>query len=81
MDQPPVGPSPPPFGKRNSAPFWKKLAVVLSAVVALGIVGPPLRNSHLNSLVVLVVVIAVVAGAVWLAARLLGVRLSLRSWD
>ena len=67
--------------RRNSAPFWKKLAVVLSAVVALAVVGPPLHSSHLNSLVVLGVVIVVVVGAVWLAARLLGVRLSLRSWD
>ncbi|HMK92485.1 MAG TPA: hypothetical protein VK576_05760 [Thermoleophilia bacterium] len=81
MDQPPAGPGGPPFGKRNTAPFWKKVAIVLSAVVALLIVGPPLRASHLNSLLVLVLIIAVVAGVVWLAARLLGVRLGLRSWD
>jgi len=67
--------------RRNSAPFWKKLAVVLSALVVLGIVGPPLHASHLNSLVILGLIILIVAVVVWLAAKLLGVRLSLRSWD
>ena len=82
MPQPPAGPGgPPPFGKRNAAPFWKKLAIVLSAVIAVGLVGPALRASDLNSLLVIGIIVAVIAGVVWLVAKLLGVRLSLRSWD
>ncbi|HTX70011.1 MAG TPA: hypothetical protein VMH50_12840 [Thermoleophilia bacterium] len=81
MSQPPVDPRRAPFAKRNSAPFWKKLAIVLAAVIALVIVGPALHTSHLPSLAVLGLIILIVVAVVWVTAKVLGVRLSLRSWD
>ncbi len=71
-------PSRPP---RNTAPLWKKLAVVASAPIAIFIVVSLLHANRWNYglFVLLVVVVAVVA--VWGTAKVLGVRLSLRSWD
>ncbi|MGE5229379.1 MAG: hypothetical protein ACM3MJ_06640 [Deltaproteobacteria bacterium] len=66
---------------RNTAPMWKKTVVVLSAPVAVLIV---MRLFHINTwnfFLFLVVVIAIAAVAVWGMAKLLGVRLSLSSWD
>ena len=67
--------------RRNTAPMWKKLAVVLSAPVAVVIVVRLLHATTWNFLLFAVVVIAVAAVAVWGTARLLGVHLSLGSWD
>jgi len=66
---------------RNTAPMWKKLAVVLSAPIAVVIVVTLLRANEWNFFVFFVLVIAVAAVAVWGTAKLLGVHLSLRSWD
>lgn len=66
---------------RNTAPAWKKIVVVLSAPVAVFIV---MRLFHINTwnfFLFLVAVIAVAAVAVWGMAKLLGVHLSLSSWD
>ncbi|MCU0296464.1 MAG: hypothetical protein MUD05_10480 [Candidatus Nanopelagicales bacterium] len=66
---------------RNGAPLWKKLAVAMSAAVA---VIAAVRLFHINEwnfFLFLGAVIVVVAVAVWTAAKLLGVRLSLGSWD
>ena len=66
---------------RNTAPAWKKLAVVLSVPLAvLGVVSL-LDASTWSFLPFAVLVVAVAAAAVWLVSRLLGVHLSLRSWD
>jgi hypothetical protein len=67
--------------RRNTAPMWKKLAVVLSAPVAVVVVVGLLHANTWNFFLFLAVVIGVAAAAVWGTARLLGVRLSLGSWD
>ena len=66
---------------RNTAPGWKKAAVVLSAPVGVLIVVSLLGASKWTFFPFLVLVVAVAAAAVWLVARMLGVHLSLRSWD
>lgn len=66
---------------RNTAPMWKKVAVALSAPVAMILVISLLHVNEWNVFLFAVVLVAVAAGAVWGAARLLGVKLSLRSWD
>jgi hypothetical protein len=66
---------------RNTAPMWKKLAVLFSAPLALIVVNSLFHINKLNFFVTLVLVVAVVAAAVWGTAKLLGVHLSLRSWD
>jgi hypothetical protein len=67
--------------RRNTAPAWKKFAVVLSAPVAVVVVIQLLDASAWSFLPFATLVIAVAAAAVWLTAKLLGVRLSLGSWD
>jgi antibiotic biosynthesis monooxygenase (ABM) superfamily enzyme len=67
--------------QRNTAPLWKKLMVVLSAPLAVIVIIRLLHINELNFFVFFAIVIAVAAVAVWATARLLGVRLSLGSWD
>jgi membrane protein YdbS with pleckstrin-like domain len=67
--------------RRNTAPLWKKMAVVLSAPVAVMIVIRLFHANEWNFFVFFVTVLVVAAVAVWGVARLLGVRLSLGSWD
>lgn len=67
--------------RRNTAPLWKKLAVVLSAPIAIGVVIRLFHVNEWNFLVFFAVVIVVAIAAIWGMARLLGVRLSLGSWD
>jgi hypothetical protein len=66
---------------RNTAPMWKKVAVVLSAPVAMLIVIKLLHANTWNFFVFAVVLVAVAVIAVWGSAKLLGVHLSLGSWD
>ncbi len=66
---------------RNTAPLWKKLSVVLAAPVAVVVVVTLLHANEWNFFLFLFVVIVVAAVAVWVMAKLLGVHLSLRSWD
>lgn len=66
---------------RNTAPLWKKLTIVVTAVVAVVGVMSVLDTESMNVLTLMVVVVAVIVAAVWLMAKLLGVRLSLHSWD
>jgi hypothetical protein len=61
--------------------MWKKLSVVLSAPVCVVIVVGLLHARTWNFFLLLGLVIAVAAGAVWLTSKLLGVHLSLGSWD
>jgi antibiotic biosynthesis monooxygenase (ABM) superfamily enzyme len=67
--------------RRNTAPLWKKVTIVLSATIAAVLLMSVLDSAHVSFLVLLVAVLAVVAAVVWLMAKLLGVRLSLHSWD
>ena len=66
---------------RNTAPLWKKIVVVLSAPVAMLIVIKLLHTNTWNFFLFAVVVLAVAVAAVWGTAKILGVRLSLGSWD
>jgi len=66
---------------RNTAPLWKKLAVVLSAPIAVAIVITLLDANAWNVFAFLALIVVVAAAVVWGVARLLGVRLSLGSWD
>ena len=70
-----------PRRPRNTAPAWKKLAVVLSAPVAVVAAMTLLHASTWSFVPFTVLVVAVAAAAVWLTSKLLGVRLSLGSWD
>jgi hypothetical protein len=67
--------------RRNTAPLWKKLTIVISATVAAVAMLSVLDSAHVSSLVLLVAILAGVAAVVWLVAKLLGVHLSLSSWD
>jgi hypothetical protein len=70
-----------PKPRRNTAPGWKKFAIVLSAPVAvLGVISL-LGADKWSYLPLLALIVAVAAVAVWLMSKLLGVHLSLRSWD
>jgi hypothetical protein len=66
---------------RNTAPMWKKVSVLLSAPVAVILVTKLLNAEHWSFAPYVLLVIGVAAAAVWGSAKLLGVRLSLRSWD
>ena len=70
-----------PLEPRNTAPLWKKLTIVLSAAVAAVALMSVLDSAHVSFVVFLVAVLAAVAAVVWLMAKLLGVHLSLHSWD
>ncbi len=67
--------------RRNSAPLWKKLSVVFSAPLAVILVIRLLHLNDLNVLLFTLIVIVIAALAVWGTAKLLGVHLSLGSWD
>jgi len=67
--------------RRNTAPAWKKFAVVLSAPAAVIGVVSLLDASSWGFLFFAALIVAVAAAAVWLTAKLLGVHLSLGSWD
>jgi hypothetical protein len=67
--------------RRNTAPAWKKVAVVLSAPVAMVLVIELLHANTWNGLLFILVLVAVAVAAVWGTAKLLGVHLSLGSWD
>jgi len=70
-----------PIRRRNTAPAWKKAAVVLSAPVAVLVAISLLDASSWGLLPFAVLTVAVAGAAVWLVSKLLGVHLSLGSWD
>ncbi len=67
--------------RRNTAPMWKKLTIIISAVVVAALVMSALSSANSNFFVIVVVVLAAVAADVWVVAKLIGVHLSLSSWD
>ena len=66
---------------RNTAPMWKKVAVVLSAPIAVILVVDLLHANTWSFFLFFIVAIGVAVAAVWGMAKLLGVHLSLGSWD
>ena len=70
-----------PGPRRNSAPAWKKLLVILSAPVAMVLAIGVLHVDTWSSILYVIVLIAVAVAAVWGTAKALGVHLSLGSWD
>ena len=66
---------------RNTAPMWKKVTVVLSAPVTMLIVIKLFHANTWNIYIFWLVLIAVAVAAVWATAKVLGVHLSLGSWD
>jgi hypothetical protein len=70
-----------PVRRRNTAPAWKKFTVVASAPVAVVVAMSLLHASSWSFVPFAVLIVAVAAAAVWLVANLLGVHLSLGSWD
>ena len=66
---------------RNTAPMWKKVVVVLAAPVAMVAVISLLNANEWNFFLFALVAVAAGVLGVWITAKLLGVRLSLRSWD
>jgi len=67
--------------RRNSAPAWKKVTVVLSAPVAMILAIELLHVDTWNVYLFIVVLVVIAVVVVWGMSRLLGVRLSVRSWD
>ncbi len=67
--------------RRNTAPLWKKLAVLLSGPLAAVIVVSLLNAMQWSFLPLAILVVAVAFAGMWGAARLLGVHLGLGSWD
>ena len=70
-----------PKRRRNTAPGWKKFAVALSAPVAVTAAISFLDASGWSFLPFAALIVGVATAAVWLMSKLLGVRLSLGSWD
>jgi hypothetical protein len=67
--------------RRNTAPMWKKLTMVLSVPVALVLAITLLHIDEWNVYLFIVAIIVIAAAVVWGMAKLLGVHLSLGSWD
>ncbi len=61
--------------------MWKKLPCCLSAPLAVFIVVTLLNAMQWSFLPLAVLVVAVALAALWGTSRLLGVHLSLGSWD
>ena len=66
---------------RNTAPTWKKVAILLSAPGAIVLVSSVLGASEWSPWLRGLLAVAVGAATVWVVAKVLGVRLSLSSWD
>ena len=66
---------------RNTAPAWKKVAVAVSAPIAAVGIPSLLGASEWGLLPFTLLTVAVGAATVWVVAKVLGVRLSLSSWD
>jgi hypothetical protein len=67
--------------RRNSAPAWKKITIVLSAPVAMILAIELLHINTWSPFLFIVALIAIVIVVVWGVSKLLGVHLSLGSWD
>jgi hypothetical protein len=68
-------------GPRNTAPLWKKLTLIAAAIVVPVALVTLLHANTWNYLAFIALVVCSAAGALWVAAKLVGVRLSLGNWD
>ena len=68
-------------GPRNTAPLWKKLTVVLVAIATPVVLVTLLNATKWNFFLFALLVVGSAAVGLWVAAKLVGVRLSLANWD
>ena len=68
-------------GGRNTAPMWKKLTLVVAAIATPVILVTLLHATKWNFFLFALLVVGSAAVALWVAAKLVGVRLSLANWD
>jgi len=68
-------------GPRNTAPAWKKLTVIAAAIVTPVVLVTLLNATRWNFVLFGLLVVGSAAAALWAAAKLVGVRLSLANWD
>ena len=68
-------------GPRNTAPLWKKFTVIVAAIVTPVILVRLLNATEWNFSMFALLVVGSAAVALWLAAKLVGLRLSLSNWD
>lgn len=68
-------------GPRNTAPMWKKMTLILATLAVPVILVTLLHATKWNFAFFALLVAGSAAAALWLTARLVGVRLSLANWD
>jgi hypothetical protein len=68
-------------GPRNTAPMWKKLTIIAAAIVVPVVLVTLLHANTWNYLLFIALVVVSAAAALWVTAKLIGVRLSLGNWD
>jgi hypothetical protein len=61
--------------------MWKKLTLVAAAIVVPVVLVDLLHANTWNYLLFIALVVVSAAAALWLTAKLIGVRLSLGNWD
>ncbi len=61
--------------------MWKKLTLIVGSVVIVVVVIGVLHASTWSFVPFVGLVIVVLAGSIWGLSKLLGMHLSLRSWD
>ena len=70
-----------PFKGRNTAPMWKKVTLIVAAVLTPVVVVRLTGATSWNFFAFAALVVVSAAAGLWVAAKLVGVRLSLSSWD
>ena len=68
-------------GPRNTAPMWKKLTIIAAAIVVPVLLVVTLHANTWNYALFIGLVVVSAAAALWVTAKLIGVRLSLGNWD
>jgi hypothetical protein len=76
-----AGRTAPRRGVRNTAPLWKKLTLIVAAVATPVVLVMVLNATKWNFFLFALLVVGSAAAALWLASKLVGVRLSLANWD
>jgi len=68
-------------GPRNTAPAWKKLTLIVAAIATPVVLVTLLHATKWNFFLFALLVVGSAAAALWVAAKVVGVRLSLANWD
>ena len=68
-------------GPRNNAPWWKKLTLVAAAIATPVVLVTLLNATKWNFFLFALLVVGSAAAALWIASKLVGVRLTLANWD